>query len=1184
MDARILVLDGAMGTMIQRLGLTGCNDLLTIEAPDKIKSIHAAYLAAGADIVETDTFNANRLSLAEYGVSHLVKEINSAGVRVAREAVVESGREAWVAGSIGPGNHSLSLGGDVERNGVDWDAVESAAYEQICALIDAGVDLLLLETSFDSLNTKAMISAAMRAMEERGEEVPVMVSATLNRNGRLLSGQTLEAFVIAVSHIHPIAVGLNCGFGAEELAPFVDRLGKFPFAVSLHPNAGLPDTLGNYSQGPGEMAGLLRPLISGGKLNIVGGCCGTTPEHIACIAAEVAAHGLPRMIPPKDGRLHLAGLEELPPQDFYRVGERCNVAGSRKFLRLMNEGALDEAAEIAGAQVAGGAHIVDINMDDPMLDAGGAMVRFIDRISAEPETAKVPLMIDTSDWEVARAALRHVPGKPVVNSISLKEGEEIFLAKARELMRAGAAAVVMAFDEKGQADSYERRIEVCGRAYGLLTGIGFPPEDIIFDPNVLSIATGIEAHDNYAVDFIRATEWIRKNLPGAHVSGGLSNLSFSFRGIEPVRKAMHAAFLNHACKAGMDMAIINPSQPTDLGLIEPDLAKAAEDVVMNTDPEATSRLMEIALRIKAKQEEKKRAGGAAQGTVSGKTKGAGADSLLEEMIVGGRTEGMESVIAELCGVSTAYEIVDGPLMRGMNRVGDLFGEGRIFLPQVVRSAKAMKQAVSILTPLIENEKRGGNGAGTLVLATVKGDVHDIGKNIVGVIMGCNGYEVVDLGVMVPCDTIIDTAVKRKASFIGLSGLITPSLGEMCEVAREMERRGLSIPLLVGGAAASELHTAVKIAPLYSGPVVYTGDAAALPGVARRFGNPATAAVAVAELRERQARIREAHARQKPLMPLAEARGRRHRFDPAQMACAPSVSGVTDVDIRVDELRELINWRAFFAAWKLDASFADIADARGCDHVRAQWLAALPVERRGKGAEAMQLFKEANRLIDRLVAAKATVRGRVVLAPAHSEGEDIVIEGRQSVRIPTLRQRRPEGEENLSLADFVGPENSGDHIGLFAVTSAGSVEDEVRRAHATGDDYAILLTQSVADRLVEAATEWLHRQVRTVLWGYSDGIGEENPRNLLRQHYRGIRPAVGYPSLPDQSLVFELDRLLKYHEVGIALTENGAMIPASSTTGLMIGYGGSRYFMVGAIDEEQRADYLRRRGGALARFV
>lgn len=1193
---RVIVLDGAMGTMIQRRNpgpehfvlegfkseeLMGCNDILTLTSPDIIKDIHCQYLAAGARIIETDTFNANALSLADYGVSHLVKEINAAGVRIAREAIAEAGVEAWVAGSVGPGSHSLSLADDIEGgDSVDWDTIEANAFEQIGALIEAGVDVLLIETVFDSLNAKAVIHAALRAMESAGRQVPVMVSATLTKSGRTLSGQTLEAFIATIAHVRPISVGLNCGFGTDDLAPYVDILDRAPFAVSLHPNAGLPDTLGNYVETPADMAAKLRPLLQAGKLNIVGGCCGTTPEHIAAIAAEAAAVR-PRRIPQPDGRMTLAGLEAFTPDGFVKIGERCNVAGSRKFLRLINENNLAEAMDIAATQVRKGADIIDLNMDDPMLDAQERMCSFISHISAEPEIARVPVMIDSSSWPVIVAALKRVQGKPAVNSISLKEGEERFLEKAAELRRMGAAVVVMAFDEQGQADTFARKTEVCARAYRLLTESGFPPEDIIFDPNVLAVATGIEEHADYAADFIKAAGWIRNNLPGAHVSGGLSNLSFSFRGNNKVRESMHALFLKHATAQGMDMAIVNPATLLDADSIDARLAEAIDDVLLNRDADATSRLLDEARRIKEAED-------AAKGTVPVRSEKkseseASVESRIEDMIVKGHSEGMSALLdAFMAKHGSAFAAVEGPLMGGMNRVGELFGAGRMFLPQVVRSAKAMKEAVGYLTPAIEAERsNGGAEAGKLVIATVKGDVHDIGKNIVGVIMNCNGYDVADLGVMVPPEVIIDTAVRKGADFIGLSGLITPSLEEMCTVARMMEERGMDIPLLVGGAAASEIHTAVKIAPLYSGPVIYTRDAAALPGVVRQFANEETRAEAHRALLAAQEHKRREYSGKPALLALEEARKLRHKFDSAKKACAPRHPGVHDLEVGVAQARQFINWRAFFSAWKLDASFASIAEITGCDHCKAQWLASIAEDKRMKASEAMQLFKEANRLLDSMSAAGARIKCRVVLAPACSRGDDIIIKGEKAdVIIPTLRQQAAESESSvrLALADFVEPGcEACDAAGLFAVTTAGDVDGYVMRAQEQGDDYRKILAQSVADRLAEAATEWLHREVRLKLWGYSPESPDANPRNLLRQYYPGIRPAIGYPSLPDQSLVFETDKLLHYASLGITLTENGAMSPAASTTGLMIGYGGSSYFVTGDTDNAQKDDYARRRG-------
>ena len=1193
LESRVIVLDGAMGTMIQQLGLDekdytpesfqsstqlkGCNDLLNITAPDKIKEIHKSYINAGAGIIETNTFNANALSLREYGVDSLTDSINRAGVRIAREAIAECGVDAWVAGSIGPGSHSLSLASEIEtENPVTWDDVEAAVYEQAYSLIDAGVDVLLLETVFDGLNAKAAIHAMLRAMDDLHRDVPVMISATINQGGRILSGQTLSAFIATVAHANPISVGLNCGFGANELTPYIETLQDVPFALSIHPNAGLPDALGNYRETPETMAEKLRSLIEGGKLNILGGCCGTTPAHIAAIA-EVVKYAKVRSIPKKRMELTLAGLEAFTPGKFVKIGERCNVAGSRKFLRLINEGALDEAASIAAAQVKAGADIIDINMDDPMLDAGKCMCDFITVISAEPEIAKVPLMIDTSNWDVAVQALKKVQGKPIVNSISLKEGEAAMLAKAKVLRRMGAAVVVMAFDEEGQADTFERKIRVCERAYNLLTGAGFPAEDIIFDPNILAVATGIEAHADYALDFIRAAGWIRQNLPGAHVSGGLSNLSFSFRGNNYVREAMHSLFLKHAVAEGMDMAIINPSTLLDTDKIDRELAEAIDNVLLNHSTDATDKLIDEAQRIKELRE-RENAGNA-------KTEPAVVSApvtpseIIERMIVNGRSEGIEAVLDKCVNeIGTAFGVVDGPLMSGMNRVGKLFGSGKMFLPQVVRSARVMKQAVEHLTPLIESERRSGSssGAGKVVLATVKGDVHDIGKNIVGVILSCNGYEVIDLGVMVPPEKVIDTAVASGADFIGLSGLITPSLSEMQNVARMLEERGLEIPLFVGGAAASEIHTAVKIAPVYSGAVIYTRDAAALPGVAQKFAG-GQRAEAVRELKLRQQVIRDEYEGKVALLTLEQARERGHKFNMEGIAASPHLPGCHKVDIPVKDVRQLINWRAFFAAWKLDASLASIADLKGCDHCKAQWLAAMDESKRMKAAEAMQLFKEANRILDRLVSDNAMLRERVVLVPAKSSGDDIIIDGEKQITIPTLRRQISDSIECIALADFIAPPdadgNAQDYIALFAVTTAGEIDKNVRRA---SDDYAKLLWQSVADRLVEAATEWLHHKVRTHYWGYADAQSEEE-RNLPEGGYRGIRPAIGYPSLPDQSLVFETDKLLHYGELGVELTENGAMSPAASTTGLMIGYSGAHYFIIGATDNEQKKDYARRRG-------
>lgn len=1180
MAERVVILDGAMGTMIQRLGLgeedfhpadmpaaagrvlKGCNDVLCVARPELIEDIHSQYIAAGADIIETNSFNANRFSLADYGLAGEVGRINRAAAAVARRAADKAQRQVWVAGSVGPTGKSLSMTRQLDGEGaVTWDEMEEAYFEQIDALAEGGVDLLLIETVFDTLNAKAAIHAAERVMVRRGVRLPVIVSATLTESGRTLSGQTVDAFAASIAHAEPLAVGLNCGFGPDKMARRAEELAKWPWPVSVHPNAGLPDELGRYSASPADMAAEMGRMMARGLINIAGGCCGTTPEHIAAIAA--AAAGMkPRRVPEPDGVLHLAGLEELRCGRFVTVGERCNVAGSRKFLKLIAAGDTAEALTIAARQIEKGAEVIDINMDDAMLDAAECMTRFIDLTGAEPQIARVPVMIDSSDWRVITEALKRVQGKPVVNSISLKEGEEEFVRRALHIRSMGGAMVVMAFDEQGQADSFERKTEVCGRAYKLLTGAGIPPTEIIFDPNVLAVATGIADHDRYGLDFIRATGWIRSNLPGASVSGGVSNLSFSFRGNNYVREALHAIFLQLCEAEGMNMAIVNPATRLNPDEIPAELREAITDVLLCRTPDATDRLVEIAGHYMA---EKKKAAAPAPTTAEPQSEDAAA--RIERLVVAGSETGLEEALMEQMKAGGAFAVVEGPLMAGMNRVGELFGDGRMFLPQVVKSARTMQRAVAILTPYIEAEKsaRKASPEGEMVIATVKGDVHDIGKNIVDVVMNCNGFGMKDLGVMVPPERIVDTAMESGARFVGLSGLITPSLGEMCAVARLMEERGLTIPLFVGGAAASELHTAVKIAPCYSGPVVYTRDAASLPGEARRFGNPATRPEAESRLRERQRELRERHSAPE-LMSAEEAYGRRHIFDKSLMAPAPATVGEITAEVGVGELLPYINWRGFFTAWGLDASLASIASVEGCDHCRAQWLAATPEKQRLKAAEAMQLFKEAKRALARLESEGATVRTRVVLLPARSvDGRaiEITAEDGSTVTIPTPRQRHraDDGKERLSLADFISPDGD-DHVGLFAVTCAGIITRRIEELREANDEYGALLLQTLADRLAEAATEWLHRRVRLTDWGYSDESAERPLAALLDGSYPGIRPAIGYPSLPEQKLVFEADRLLRYNELGISLTENGAMAPASSTTGLIIAYGGARYFMIG----------------------
>lgn len=1208
---RVVVLDGAMGTMIQRLGLTeadfrgkpfadwpvalaGCNDILCLTCREQIRKIHSDYIVAGADVIETNSFNANAVSMADYDLADRVREINLAAAAIAREAADEAmmrepGRECWVAGSVGPTSKSLSMAQGLDgnpREALTWDGLVAAYFTQMLALIEGGVDLLLIETVFDGLNAKAAVYAARRAMEAARRRLPLMVSVTLTESGRTLSGQTLDAFLATISHAEPVAVALNCGFGADGMIRYVEALQRYPSPLAIYPNAGLPNQFGEYDETPSTMAAKLGPLLEGGMLNMVGGCCGTTPEHIRAIAA-IAGRSPARTVPQPRHEMTLAGLESVtvsPDRNFMNIGERCNVAGSRKFLRLIKEKNIEEAIGIARSQVEAGAQVVDVNMDDAMLDAPAEIAAFISRAGMDPDVARVPMMIDSSSWDAVLAGLKHVQGRPIVNSISLKEGAAKFVERAMAVREMGAAVVVMAFDENGQADTLERKIEVCRRAYTLLTDAGFPAEDIIFDPNVLAVATGIESHDNYALDFLNALSWIKGNLPFAKVSGGLSNLSFSFRGNNYVREAMHSVFLYHAIARGMDMAIVNAAAIVPVDDIPADLRKAVEDVLFNTDTGATERLIEIAERIKA---ERAGEGAAAPGADSA-SEVKSASERLELMVRRGVTDGIESLLAEvMTELGSAVKVIDGPLMEGMNTVGRLFGDGKMFLPQVVKSAHAMKQAVAWLTPHIEREKAaagGGASAGKMVIATVKGDVHDIGKNIVDVIMRCNGFEMVDLGVMVPGEDIVDMAQRENADFVGLSGLITPSLEEMCRVARLMERRGMRIPLMIGGATTSALHTAVKIAPCYGGPVIYTRDAAMMPVVAQRLMNPAARDEALAKVADEQQRLRLRHERQQSLYTIAEARARAPKLRHAPESLKPAHPGLHDLRITVAEAGGLINWRAFFAAWKLDASIAEVAEIGGCDHCRAQWLASKPVEQRAHAAEGMQLWKDARRALDYIGREVKDLKARVILCPAGSRGDDIIYE-HDGVRhtLPTLRQQSRDGEKpRAALADFIAPVGSDgsllDHIGLFAVTVGPDIQAIINRRKEIGDDYGALLYQSVADRLVEAATELMHKRVRRELWGYAaDGTEDDNPRNLLRQYYQGIRPAIGYPSLPDQSLIFDADKSLHYSELGIALTENGAMSPPASTTGFIFAHPDSRYFYLGDVGDDQRDDYAARRG-------
>lgn len=1165
----IKLLDGAMGTMIQRYNLTekdfrgerfaswpidptGNNDLLCLTQPSVIEEISTLYADAGADILTTNTFNANAISMADYGMESLVREINLAGAAIARRAALRSGREGvLVAGSVGPTNKTASMSADVSdpsARSVTYDDLFNAYLEQIEALAEGGVDLLLFETVFDTLNLKAGLDAAAEVAGRLERKFPVMVSLTIaGRDGRTFSGQTLEAFVASVGHAPIASLGINCSFGPREIRPWLRELARIsPWPVSCHPNAGLPDADGNYSESPESMASVMEEIMEEGLVNIVGGCCGTTPAHISRFREAAAGKEGHTPVAVKPA-LRLSGLEMLevsPDTGFVVIGERCNVAGSRKFLRLIREGALGEALEIARGQVEDGAQILDINMDDGLLDAEAEMKRFLNLLASEPDIARVPVMIDSSDWRVIESALKCVQGKSIVNSISLKEGEEEFLRRARLIRRLGAAVVVMAFDEKGQADTFERKIEVCARAYRLLTEkAGFPPEDIIFDPNVLAIATGMEEHDRYGLDFIRATGWIRQNLPGAKVSGGVSNLSFSFRGNTPLREAMHAVFLYHAIAAGMDMAIVNPASKITYGDIEPALRELLEDVILARTDDAPAQLSEYARTSIAATES---GAGESRNAREGKWRSLPVEERLVWALQHGDTSHLEEDLKEILATGIeAVKVIEGPLMEGMNHVGRLFGEGKMFLPQVVKTARTMKAAVAILQPEIDLKASGkpGERAGKILFATVKGDVHDIGKNIVSIVLACNGYEVIDLGVMVPAEIIVETALRERPDIVCLSGLITPSLGEMAHVACEMARAGLNIPLMVGGATTSRLHTALKIDPCYPGAVIHVPDASQNPLIAARLMNQTTRGSYIASVKEEARRLREREEHRSAttgLLPLEEARRHSARDGESGRGLLTPRSREI-ISIPVGELIPLINWRALLTAWKLPASLSSAAGVHDCPACRKAWIEAQnPSCGHDKATEALLLIRDARRMLDD---GDWNIRAVTRFVRAHAENEAIVTG--EGVILPTLRRQTADTDGLCpSLADFI--DTGEDVIGAFAVSVSEGPENASEE-----DPYRGLLRQTVAHRLAEAASEWLHRAA----------AGS-----------RGIRPAVGYPSLPDQTLNHDLNRLLRMEEIGIMVTENGAMHPSASVSGLYIPSPRACYFMVGEIGDDQLISY------------
>jgi len=1190
---KILILDGAMGTMIQKHKLQendyrgdefkdhpmlqkGNNDLLSLTKPEIIKGIHREYLEAGADIITTNTFNSNRISMSDYGMESQVYNMNLRSARLAAEAITgyensPEPEEHFIAGTLGPTNRTASMSSDVNDPGaraITFDELVEAYSGQTRGLIDGGVHILLVETIFDVLNCKAALFAIDTVFEEKGIRLPVMVSGTItDASGRTLTGQTLEAFMVSVSHFPLFSIGLNCALGAEQLRPFVEELSsKSGFYISVHPNAGLPNQFGEYDQSATFMASIAEDFMKEGWVNIIGGCCGTTPLHIQKIA-EVSKQYKPRIKPDIKKYTRLSGLEVLtitPETNFVNVGERTNVSGSIKFARLIREEKYDEALAIARNQVEGGAQVIDICMDEAMLDSEKAMVKFVNLIMAEPDISKLPLMIDSSRWNVIESALKCIQGKSVVNSISLKEGEEVFLAHARKIRKYGAAAVVMLFDDKGQADTFERKINVAERSYRLLVDkLGFPPEDIIFDPNVLAVATGIEEHNNYAVNFIRATEWIKQNLPYSRVSGGISNLSFSFRGTDKVREAMHSVFLFHAIKAGLDMGIVNPGMLQVYTEIQPDLLQLTEDVVLNRRKDSTERLVKFAEGIKneGKKEEKEDA-----------WRLLPVVDRIKHSLIRGLDEFIENDVEEARSLfRRSIELIEGPLMGGMNEVGDLFGSGKMFLPQVVKSARVMKKAVSKLAPYIEKESEGQEKktAGKVLLATVKGDVHDIGKNIVGVVLSCNNYEIIDLGVMVPAEKIIDTAIKENVDFIGLSGLITPSLEEMVHVAAEMERRKITLPLLIGGATTSEIHAAVKVAPAYSNSVIHVKDASKAAGVLSGLLQKDNSGY-VSAIRDKYKKLREDHSSrqtEKNLLSINEARKNKYvtdwktinLFEPEK----PGLHVLHGIDI--NELVGYIDWTFFFFAWKLSGKYPAIFSD--------------PV----KGVEAKKLFDDAQMYLKKVIDEKL-LEARAVfgLFPAVSDGDDVKVfsdkskkEIKSVFRFLRNQEKKEKGVPNLSLSDYIAPETTGltDNIGAFVVTAN---LDNVALGRYKDDDYAIIMIRILSDRMAEAIAEWLHEKIRREYWGYA--VQENLPiEELLKLKYKGIRPAPGYPACPDHTEKRVLFDLLGAEKaIGAELTENFAMVPPASVSGYFFAHPGSAYFNIGKIGPDQLKDYALRK--------
>ena len=1196
MRERIMIMDGAMGTMIQRCGfgqedfhgerfadhgpdLTGNNDLLVLTRPEAIRGIHDQYLEAGADIIETNSFNSTSIAQADYGTEAVVREVNREAARLARAACEDwtartTDRPRFAAGAIGPTNRTLSISPDVNdpsHRVITFDDLRQSYREQALGLIEGGVHVLLIETIFDTLNGKAAIVAASEAMDEIGVQLPVMISVTITeRSGRTLTGQTIEAFWASIAHARPLTVGINCSLGASDMRPYLVALAEAcDCFVTCHPNAGLPNAFGEYEEKPETTAELLQDFAESGLVNVLGGCCGTTPDHIFAIAHAVDGSA-PRLLPEgtdTPAMTQYSGLEVLtvrPESNFLMVGERTNVTGSRRFSKLILSNDYTAAVEVAMDQVRGGANILDVNMDEGMLDSEQAMVTFLNLIATEPDIARVPFMIDSSKWSVILAGLKCVQGKGIVNSISLKEGEREFLDRARTVMRFGAGVVVMAFDEQGQADTIERKVEICQRAYKLLTGvIGFPPLDIIFDPNILAIATGIEEHNRYALNFIEATKQIKETCPGCKVSGGVSNLSFSFRGNKLVREAMHSAFLYHAIKAGMDMGIVNAGQLVVYEDIPADLLECVEDVLFDRRLDATDRLIQFAATMKGEATKRVEDLSWREGSVN---------ERLSHALVHGIVDYIDEDTEEARQAQARpLDVIEGPLMDGMKVVGDLFGAGKMFLPQVVKSARAMKRAVNILEPYMVSEKNARSARGTIVMATVKGDVHDIGKNIVGVVLGCNNYEVIDLGVMVPCETILSTAREKGADIVGLSGLITPSLDEMVYVAREMERCGMRLPLLIGGATTSKQHTAVKVAPNYRESTVHVADASRVVGVVSSLLDEEKKIGFDAENQNLQNGLRELHEQrlESPLIPYRTAKKRPYNVDWDKRELArPAFLGrrvVNEFDLT--EIVPFIDWTFFFLAWELKGRYPAILD-----HPKY-------------GAAAREVFANGEELLQKIID-KGQLTARAVRGywPANSDDDDIVLftdetRTQELMRFNMLRQQRTSAESTpaRSLADFVAPIESGksDFIGTFAVTAGIGANELADQYEREGDDYNSILVKALADRLAEALAEMLHKRSRAE-WGYGESEDLSN-EDLIRERYDGIRPAFGYPACPDHTEKRKLFELLQAADIGMNLTESCAMTPAASVSGLYFAHPDARYFSVGRIDLDQVEDYAHRKG-------